>query len=150
MYSTKLNIMKDIYLKIFICLLFISAYHISTAQSLIIDGRFFSNSDKNITAKYILTSNHKVIKTGRRRKIKVDLSLNKDYMLIISKEGYNTRSISFSTKTVIEDNFIFAFDVTLNKLAHAPDSAVLRKQAFVNVFYDYRTNQISYVCTNKN
>lgn len=142
--------MKTRCIKISICLLFVTMYNISTAQSLFIDGRFFSNSDRNIVATYTLTSNHKVIKTGRRRKIKVELSLNKDYTLIISKEGYNTRAINFSTRTMSKNNFVFAFDVVLNKIARSHDSVALSKQAFVSVFYDSKTNQINYICSHKN
>lgn len=109
--------MKTQYAKIMTCLLLVAIYNISQAQSLIIDIRFFSSSKKNVTADYKITCNDKVIKTGRRRKIKLELSLNKEYILLITKEGFQPKSIRFSTNTQSDNDFVFVLDAFLNKLS---------------------------------
>jgi hypothetical protein len=108
--------MKNQYSKLITCLLLVTIFNISKAQSLFVDVRFFSGCKKNVAADYKIICNDKVIKTGRRRKLKLELSLNNEYTLLITKEGFHSKSVRFSTNTQSGNNFSFVFDAILNKV----------------------------------
>ena len=124
--------------------IFVSQVHFS--QSLLIKGFFKSDQEEPIQASYLLIANNEVVSSGDEKKIKIQLELNNDYTLIVSKNGYVTKSISFSTYTKDEDDYYFEFDVFLKR--------VLSKNTTVsiisaNVYYDSKLRSFNYV-VNKN
>jgi hypothetical protein len=119
--------------------------HNTFSQSLLIKGFFKNTNEENILANYQLLSNNKVISNGTVKKLKIELLLNTDFTLIISKKGYESKSICFSTHTKDEKEFYFEFDVCLkedstNKEISTPITSY--------IFYDDNTKGFNYT-TNK-
>ena len=104
MYSSlQLNIpaMKTRLPKILICCLLLSINQLSYAQYLHINGMFFKARHKMTKATYTLKYESNILNTGRRRKIKLALTLNKEYTLILTN--------LFSTY-IKSDTKVFNFD----------------------------------------
>lgn len=119
--------------------------HKTFSQSLLIKGFFKNTNEENILANYQLLSNNKVVSNGTVKKLKIELLLNTDFTLIISKKGYESKSIYFSTHTKDEKEFYFEFDVCLkedstNKEISTPITSY--------IFYDDNTKGFNYT-TNK-
>ena len=114
---------------------------LSFSQSLLIKG-FFKNTDKkSIQVDYLLQSNNKVIYNGTDKKIKIELELNCDYLLILSKDGFESKSVSFSTYANMRNDFYFEFEVYLKE----DDSFNTSLTAgYAKVFYDTELKSFNY------
>lgn len=144
------EIMKTQYLKTLACMLFLILEHMALSQSLIIDGRFVDDHDEKVAAKYTLMCNGQIIKVGVKKRLKMKLSLNQEYTLMVSKEGFKARSVKFSTNTKIDDNFIFLFDVILSNIDPQLDNETIHENTYVVVYYDAEMDEFSYRWVNKN
>jgi len=69
--------MKIINFKMIICALVLLVYNCSIAQSLLVRAKFLDQRGHKVIVDYDLKLGDKVISVGRKRKIKVELSLNK-------------------------------------------------------------------------
>ena len=137
--------MKTKYLVLFVIATVISQY--SFSQSLLIKG-FFKNSDKKlIQVNYLLLSNNKVVCNGNDKKMEIDLALNSDYTLIVSKNGFITKTVSFSTYTNAKDEFYFEFEMFL-KEENVHDNTLTASSA--NVYYDRKLGAFNYEINKKN
>jgi len=116
------------------------------SQSLLIKG-FFKNSDnESIQANYLLVSNNVVICSGSDKKIKVELELNNDYILIVSKNGFISKSVSFSTYTDDSDEFSFLFDMLLKE---EDEQKTNLTTVSTKVFYDTKLRAFNYAINKK-
>lgn len=142
--------MKTTYLKIAFCIIFLRLMSISQAQSLFIDGKFYDKQENNVMAGYTLLSDNQIIATGTSKKLKIELQLGKEYTLIISKEGFVSKTINFSTKTKIPNDYKFLFDVILNKSLKTNHSSETNNNEAIAVFYDNEIRNFNYSQPNKN
>jgi|GEM_PF-3204006 len=134
--------MKTTYI---ITLLFVIIFsQLSFSQSLLIKGFFKDTDGKSISVNYILLSDKKNVNSGIDKKIKIELELNKDYVLIVSKDGYVTKTVSFSTYTELNNDYSFIFDVILKEENKRCENLVVTG----NVFFDAKLQDFNYV-TNK-
>jgi hypothetical protein len=122
-------------------LLSILISHKTFSQSLLIKGYFKNTNEKNILANYQLLSNNKVISNGKVKKLKIELLLNTDFTLIVSKKGYESKSICFSTHTKDEKEFYFEFDVCLKE--DSTNKEISTPITFY-IFYDDHTKGFNY------
>jgi hypothetical protein len=83
------------------------------AQRLSIKGAFVNSDDDALTAHYVIKSGDKHIACGDANKIKLKLELNKNYSLTVSKPGYKSKTVHFSTYTLYEKKFSFSFLVLM-------------------------------------
>ena len=113
----------------------------SFSQSLLIKG-FFKNIEKeSILVEYVLQSNNEVIYRGTDKKIKIELELNSDYVLIISKDGFLSKRVSFSTYTSKKDDFYFEFEVYLKEFDCFENSLTAYT---AKVYYDNKLRAFNY------
>ncbi len=113
----------------------------SFSQSLLIKG-FFKNIEKeSILVEYVLQSNNEVIYRGTDKKIKIELELNSDYVLIISKDGFLSKRVSFSTYTSKKDDFYFEFEVYLKEFDSFENSLTAYT---AKVYYDNKLRAFNY------
>jgi hypothetical protein len=108
------------------------------SQSLKIEGLVRDHKNDKIFANYILYCNNKIINEGEAKKINISLSLNNDYKLIVFKDGYETKSIAFSTYTKHVDDFCFLFDVYLT-------SVNKDRYTNVSVYFDKKMDSFNYI-----
>ncbi|MBI3520553.1 MAG: hypothetical protein HY062_14540 [Bacteroidetes bacterium] len=110
-------------------------------QSLFIKGIFKNQKDEMIEVNYLLVSNGQVLYSGTGKKIKTELDLDNDYILVVSKNGYVTKSISFSTHTNDKDHFCFEFDLYLYDFPGKNGQQTLLS---ASVYYDSRLRSFNY------
>jgi hypothetical protein len=92
-------------IKINLCILVLSVYNISFSQSLIGNKllvKFDFNRVKTVINNF---KQDKVLGTGRRRKIAIDLSMNNQYLQSFSKVCFNTCNINYQTSVL--NRFVF-------------------------------------------
>ena len=132
--------------RIVLIILFIVLTQSSFSQSLLIKGFFKDVEKKSIQLEYILQSNNKVIYHGSDKKIKIELELNNDYVLIVSKDGFVSKTVSFSTHTNKRDDFYFEFEVCLKE----DDSFGNSLSAYsAKVYYDNKLRAFNYEINKK-
>jgi hypothetical protein len=116
------------------------------SQSLLIKGFFKNNQEETIQASYMLIANNEVVCSGDEKKIKIELELNNDYILIVSKKGYVTKSVTFSTHTSDKEQFCFEFDMYLKE---EPEKCNTISIVSTNVFYDSKSRAFNYTISKK-
>ena len=132
--------------RIVLIILFIVLTQSSFSQSLLIKGFFKDVEKKSIQVEYILQSNNKVIYHGSDKKIKIELELNNDYVLIVSKDGFVSKTVSFSTQTNKRDDFYVEFEVCLK----GDDSFGNSLSAYsAKVYYDNKLRAFNYEINKK-
>ena len=116
----------------------------TNAQGLLIKGTFHNKSGKRILAGFTLTDDQGAVVIGHAHKLKYKLDLNREYVLHIYGEGYETKEIRFTTHT--EDLLMYAFDfrVTLQEEAAAEITASVTPARAGNVFYDRKIRTFNY------
>ncbi len=83
---------------------------------------------------------------GSDKKIKIELELNNDYVLIVSKDGFVSKTVSFSTHTNKRDDFYFEFEVCLKE----DDSFGNSLSAYsAKVYYDNKLRAFNYEINKK-
>lgn len=117
------------------------------SQSLLIKGFFKNDQEETIQASYMLIANNEVVCSGDDNKIKIELELNNDYILIVSKKGYVTKSVSFSTHTSDKDRFCFEFDMYLKEEPEKCSSVL--STVSTKVFYDSKSRTFNYTISKK-
>ncbi len=75
------------------------------------------------------------------KKIKIELELNNDYVLIISKDGFLSKRVSFSTYTSKKDDFYFEFEVYLKEFDCFENSLTAYT---AKVYYDNKLRVFNY------
>jgi hypothetical protein len=131
---------------IVLIILFIVLTQSSFSQSLLIKGFFKDVEKKSIQVEYILQSNNKVIYRRSDKKIKIELELNNDYVLIVSKDGFVSKTVSFSTQTNKRDDFYVEFEVCLK----GDDSFGNSLSAYsAKVYYDNKLRAFNYEINKK-
>ena len=83
------------------------------AQRLTIKGEFVNSDDYALNAHYVIKAGDKHVACGDADKIKLKLELNKSYSLTVSKPGYKSKTVHFSTYTNYEKKFCFSFLVLM-------------------------------------
>ncbi len=88
------------------------------SQTLPVTGHFLNTENEKIQASYTLSCEGKVIDSGKDlENLVLDLTVNKMYLLKVSRQDYKTKTICFSIKPEMnENNYMFEFDVCLNKI----------------------------------
>lgn len=84
-------------------------------QNLQIQGQIKNGNGKKLQATYILRCNGETISTGNADKINMQLALNKNYTLVINKEGYFPKFYYFDTNTSAGQDYFFGFVTQLRK-----------------------------------
>jgi len=134
--------MKTIKKNLFALMLLVSTLSKMNAQSFSIKGLFCDKHENAVSATYTLkTGNNNTVSSGRGKKIKIQLELNQNYSLTVTKNGYQSKTIYFSTYTDTKDNFRFRFVILLQEVNNL--STVSNKIAG-NVFYDLETKNFDY------
>lgn len=142
--------MKTTNIKMILCLVFLRLAHVSQAQSLFIDGEFYDKHQNNIVVEYKLVTGNENVVTGYTRKLKVELQLGKEYVLLITKDGFVSKTINISTQTKQEDDYVFLFDAVLDKTTEKVQRTKASKNEEIVVFYDNAINDFNYYHPNKN
>ena len=119
---------------------------ISFSQSLNIKGFFMNSKNESIQVDYLLLLNNEVVYSGSDKKIKFDLELNSDYILIVSKRGFITKSVTFSTYTNDKEQFSFEFDMYLKDEMEQKNNLTT---VSTKVFYDAKLRAFNYTISNK-
>lgn len=114
------------------------------AQNMQIRGIARESFLKKLTVNYILKSGDTIIAQGETRRINADLELNREYTLILYKEGYYTRYIHFSTNTPDPVGYLFDFKASMSKKEIAPDAGKSKELQKVNVYYDQAKDNFNY------
>jgi hypothetical protein len=142
--------MKNSNIKILFCaLLFTAVCNTLFGQSLVVKGRFLSGHEKTTTAYYTLLCNDSIIRTGTESKIRLDLPLNEQYVLIISKIGCKNRVIKFSTITdELDKEFSLDFDVLLKEIPVRKRHRSVVENSNILIYFDEVTN--NFCCATDN
>lgn len=98
-------------------LIIISATRVFS-QTLKIQGQIKNGNGKKLQATYILRCNGQTISTGDANKISMQLDLNKNYTLVITKQGYFPKFYYFDTNTNAGQDYFFGFVTLLTKQEH--------------------------------
>ena len=142
--------MKTKNVKILVCGLFLAINSISFAQSLVVKARFLTSAEKSLTAYYTLVCNDTIVERGMESKVKLKLARNREYVLIISKIGFKSKTIRFSTYTTSDEKFNFNVEAVLqmdsaqNKHVKAGDDRNIR------IYYDQDLDAFCQVTNTKN
>jgi hypothetical protein len=107
--------MKTKNIKTLVCGLFLTITSLSFAQSLVVKGKFLTGNEKRTTAYYTLLCEDNIIEKGTESNVKLKLVLNKEYVLIISKIGFKSKVIRFSTYTDSIEKFNYNFEAILQE-----------------------------------
>ena len=105
--------MKTKNIKILVCGLFLAINSFSFAQSLVVKARFLTGIEKSLTAYYTLVCNDTIVESGMESKVKLKLARNKEYVLVITKIGFKSKTIRFSTYTTSKEKFSFNVEAIL-------------------------------------
>lgn len=134
--------MKIINFKIIICALMLSVYNCSIAQSLLVRAKFLDQRGHKVIVDYDLKIGDKVISVGRKRKIKVELSLNKIYELTVHKEGFAPRIVKFSTYVKKKKDYDFNFELVLDELKTLPTVKDIKniQPVYIYILINRKTN----------
>ena len=84
-----------------------------SSQNLKIDGIFLNEIDEKIKVSYSLYEENVLVKKGYSKKINTDLKLDKEYKLVLIKDGLEDKTIFFTTKTKLKYNFVLMFNAVL-------------------------------------
>ena len=139
--------MKKINFKIIICALMLLVYNCSIAQSLLVRAKFVDQRGHKVNVDYDLKLGDKVISVGRKRKIKVELSLNKIYELTVHKEGFASRMVKFSTYVKKKKDYDFNFELVLDELKTLPTVKDIKNIQTVYIYFDKTQNEFEYSCS---
>jgi hypothetical protein len=143
-YCFKIFIMKTKFILPLIISMFVS--QILYAQSLLIKGYFKNSENESIEVDYLLVSNNQVVSRGTNKKIKIELELNSDYILVVSKKGFISKSVSFATYTDDKDEYSFIFDMFLME---ENDQKNIVTTVCTKVFYDTKLRSFNYLINKK-
>lgn len=132
--------MKTLNYRIIAMVLLLGVASVVKSQSLFIKGAFYNKKHKNITASYELKCNQAQVSSGRRKKIKLRLQPNKEYTLTVSKKGYETKTIHFTTYAKNSRNFWLNFEMRLKPLEKNQEITV--KEAGL-VYFDEQKQKYS-------
>ena len=124
-------------------------HNLCLSQSLSIKGFIKNAQNEKIVANYKLLCNKEIVLSNHKKKIKIDLLLDKEYMLIISKIGYESKIILFSTYTEVQNDFNFEFDLCLLEDHTVKKSALMNEVIAGRVYYDSEIKSFNAV-VNKN
>lgn len=122
-------------------------YNCSIGQSLLVRAKFLDQKGHKVSVDYDLKLGDKVISVGRRRKIKVELSLNKVYELTVHKEGFTSRIVKFSTYVKKKKDYDFNFELVLDELKTLPTVKDVKNIHTVYIYFDKSQNEFEYSCT---
>lgn len=89
--------MKSFQSKIILLVLFVISMNRLSAQQMQVKGEFVSVIDRPLLSRYVIKSNGVTVASGRSKKIKVKLDINKNYSLTVIKAGYKSKTVHFST-----------------------------------------------------
>ncbi len=112
-----------------------------SAQSLVIKGKIHDKNGKKIQAHYELSDEQETVLSGENHKMKYRLELNRSYVLKVSCEGFETKTIRFITYTEEQETFTLNFEVVLEPTV--PTVAVSAPKGG-NVFFDQRIGTFNY------
>lgn len=124
-------------------------YNLCVSQSLSIKGFIKNPNDEKIEANYKLLCNKKIVMNKFGKKIKIDLLLDNEYILIISKIGYESKIILFSTYTEKQEDFVFEFDLCLLEDHIVKKSAHMNEVIAGKVYYDSRIKSFNAIVNKK-
>lgn len=116
------------------------------SQSLLIKGFFKNHENEPVIVDYVLVSNNQVVSFGTDKKIKIELELNNDYVLIVSKTGFVTKSVSFATYTDDADDYSFVFDMLLKEEKEMINGLTT---ITTKVYYDTKLRSFNYLINKK-
>lgn len=93
------------------------------SQTLPVSGHFVNGSNEKIKADYILSCEGKVIDTGKALEdLRLDLTVNKIYVLKVSNENFKSKTICFSINPPVDTkDYLFEFDVRLTEKITTPN-----------------------------
>ncbi len=112
-------------------------------QALNIKGSFTDTDHRKHEAHYVLSNDDSTVYEGNAKKIKLALSLNQNYVLTVSSEGYTSKTIRFSTFTDTVENFDFEFSVVLHREPlHKMNSTAATENG--HVFFDQKKKNFNY------
>jgi len=103
-------------LKTALVILLLGITKLVSSQNLEIDGRFLNETNEKIKVSYSLYEQKTLVKNGRSKKIHADLKLDKEYKLVLTKDGFEDKTIYFTTKTKLKYDFVFMFDAILKPI----------------------------------
>ena len=107
--------MKTILNKFTITVLIILSINHLSAQQLLVKGEFVSIIDRPLLTRYTIKSNGITVASGRSRKLKVKLDINKNYALTVIKPGYKSKTVHFSTFCAENYDLNISFLVLMHK-----------------------------------
>ena len=143
--------MKTYFLKpliLSICYLYM---HISTAQQLEVSATFLNKEEKSVQAYYTLLSEDSILKEGSDKKIKLNLKLNQEYTLIISKIGYQNKVIHFSTFANTSEKYKFKFEAILLECAkNKKTSGTNDHSTNIMIYFDQQKESFNYFNIDQN
>ncbi|MDX2172776.1 MAG: hypothetical protein SFY56_06620 [Bacteroidota bacterium] len=108
--------MKTKNLKTVLMIFLLGTSKFLSSQNLEIDGRFLNETNEKIKVCYSLYEQNRLVKNGRSKKIHADLMLDKEYKLVLTKDGFVDKTIYFTTKTKLKYDFVFMFDAILKPI----------------------------------
>ena len=87
------------------------------SQTLPVNGHFVNSNKEQIKADYVLSCEGKVLDSGSSlENLNLDLTVNKVYLLKVSKDGFKTKTICFSIHPETGNGkYVFEFDVCLKE-----------------------------------
>ena len=121
--------MKTIQKKFIILLLFVLSLNRLSAQQMLVKGAFVNNTERTLFSRYVIKTDGITISSGRAKKIKVKLDINKNYTLTVIKPGYKSKTVHFSTFNAENMDVKVSFLVLMQKETLLPGS--LNKSDFV-------------------
>ena len=107
--------MKTIQHKFIILVLIILSINRLSAQQMLVKGEFVSVVDRPLLSRYVIKTNGTTVASGRSKKIKVKLDINKNYTLTVIKPGYKSKTVHFSTFSVENFDLNISFLVLMQK-----------------------------------
>ena len=107
--------MKTIQHNFIILVLIILSINRLSAQQMLVKGEFVSVVDRPLLSRYVIKTNGTTVASGRSKKIKVKLDINKNYTLTVIKPGYKSKTVHFSTFSVENFDLNISFLVLMQK-----------------------------------
>jgi hypothetical protein len=114
----------------------------AAGQSLHIKAKILSASEESFPADYALFRNDTLVESGYSDAFSLKLLLGMNYKLQVYRNGYQTKTIHFSTETDADKKFRFEFSVALYKLPGFTESELAKTTGLV--FYDTKKEKFNY------
>lgn len=120
------------------------------SQTMMVNGRFINTEKQNLKANYTLSCEGKIIDSGKDVDLlSLDLTMNKLYVLTVSKEEFKTKTICFSINPeTSKDKYLFEFDVCL-KEKYDLQNIKISNTTLIEYNYNCSTNKATSISSEK-